>query len=245
MGCASGRPPVVPYLDHQRVLIAPINANTRVPDEILAGVESTAATLERVLQAQGISTDVLDLLTYRRELSEIASERGTWEEVLAGQELPERAQEDPDPATPRVQERESEGQVGGPKAEGKKPAAKKPPGPMLSSEASALIAARDVAYDLLVVPNVVLRVRASRGGDWTAAFDGVKRRLYGEPTFLLTSASLALTVYSRGGEVLYQGVGGLDVLGKPALVEDPFGDPRNIREGVCIAVGPFFGDQGC
>lgn len=109
--------------------------------------------------------------------------------------------------------------------------------------------------DLVIVPNMVLRVSQSKGGR-SDHWDGVRRRIPGTSNMRMTgtgsSASLFVVIYDARGERMFSGYGGLDVLfavnarkEKMELIPDRLENPRHIREGVCVAFHPFFDNESC
>jgi hypothetical protein len=111
--------------------------------------------------------------------------------------------------------------------------------------------------DLVVVPNMVMRVAEATGGR-SVVWDGVRRRKPGAtPKWRFTgtegAASLWVVIYARDGTRIFSGYGGLDLLfevnikeEKMQLWEDRLEDPDQLREGVCVALHPFFGeDSSC
>jgi hypothetical protein len=91
-------------------------------------------------------------------------------------------------------------------------------------------------------------------GTRTIFWDGVTRRENVHDSTMsgrgLPAASLYVSVYTKDGDQVYSGYGGieqifrLDKTGrKYEEREDLFEDPRNIKEGVCIAFYPWFGMQ--
>ena len=105
--------------------------------------------------------------------------------------------------------------------------------------------------DLVVVPNMVIRGGELRGK--SMRWDGVRRiepvtervRLSGTST----AASLHVAVFKADGTHVFSGYGGLDVLwltnvgaAKVELIEDRLEDEGHLREGVCVAFYPYFGE---
>jgi hypothetical protein len=109
--------------------------------------------------------------------------------------------------------------------------------------------------DLVVVPNMTIRI-GQYGGGKSLRWDGVRRRTPGVGSMTMTgtstAASLYVAIFDTEGTRLFSGYGGLDVLfainrqtERMDLIPDRLEDLDNIREGVCIAFHPFFGDDPC
>ncbi|MFK7897056.1 MAG: hypothetical protein AB8G23_14520 [Myxococcota bacterium] len=106
--------------------------------------------------------------------------------------------------------------------------------------------------DVLIVPNTVIRTGEYNGGKMLR-WDGVKRRERSALDSIRGSspaASIHTMIFDRQGEMLFSGFGGLDLLfrtdlqkRKNVLIEDRLQDEGNLRQGICIALYPFFGPE--
>ena len=137
---------------------------------------------------------------------------------------------------------------------------------MLSGEAAALreidyadlvpsiLEELDSSADLVIVPNMVMR--SAVWGTKTLRWDGVRRRVPGTGAMEMSgtgsAASLHVAIFAADGTRVFAGYGGLDVIWeinraeeKMDLIPDRLEDIDNLREGVCIAFHPFFGDTPC
>ena len=121
------------------------------------------------------------------------------------------------------------------------------------------------AYDVLVVPSLVLR--AARVQGWYASWDGVRRSALDSAeamgfggldngrssispsnlTGVLSGASLHVAVLDSEGQLLYEGLGGLALAHVPHRQQtfgewtfeprpEPFADREQVREGIEIAL---------
>ena len=108
--------------------------------------------------------------------------------------------------------------------------------------------------DLLIVPNMVLRPAAWQSNQ--LRWDGVWRRTpgvgAGRMSGTSTAASLHVAIYTPDGTRVFAGYGGLDVLWginvgqrKMELIPDRMENANHLRQGVCIAFHPYFGDEPC
>ncbi len=118
-----------------------------------------------------------------------------------------------------------------------------------------MVAVLDSDAEIVVIPNMVIRVGRASGGR-SIAWDGVRRRQAGsfsDNTGTVSVASLHVAVYDRDGVKTFSGFGGLDILFKInmarrrfELMDDRLQDEDNLREGVCVAFYPLFGtDERC
>ncbi len=110
--------------------------------------------------------------------------------------------------------------------------------------------------DLVVAPSIVMRTGRYNGSS-TILWDGVRRReKQGHDTLMsgtTSVASLHVVVFSKEGERLFSGFGGLDGVFRPdtrlkkyVLRDDLLQDEDHLREGICVAFHPFFGeDESC
>lgn len=109
--------------------------------------------------------------------------------------------------------------------------------------------------DLVVTPNLVVR-KGRYKGKRIIAWDGVKRREAVNSSHMrgvVPVVSIEIAVHDEDGTQRFSGFGGLEPLFRVDLSqtkyvqrEDLFADERNLREGVCIALYPYFGtDEDC
>ncbi|MFO0690128.1 MAG: hypothetical protein U0900_15630 [Myxococcota bacterium] len=109
--------------------------------------------------------------------------------------------------------------------------------------------------DVVIVPELVVR-DAVHQGKRQIVWDGVKRRdtvdLMG--SYRSPSVSMHVEVLTRDGKELFSGFGGIEQLfrvdlsvrGKMVQREDLYEDEDNIREGICVALYPWFGlEESC
>ena len=107
--------------------------------------------------------------------------------------------------------------------------------------------------DLVVVPSIVRRVGRYNGASMIN-WDGVGRkeemRLDHAMTGTTSVLSLHVIVFSRDGERLFEGFGGLDPLFRPdvrlrqyVVRDNVLQDEDHLGEGICVAFHPFFGEQ--
>jgi hypothetical protein len=119
------------------------------------------------------------------------------------------------------------------------------------------------AFDAFVVPFMVLRTKRTTGGG--VQWDGVYQRIvlnyssfnrggnkfeYGRFDGDMSVVSLRVEVYDRGGELLHEGSGGLEVLQRAYMDyenwrftfpvrDDLYEDPKVLLKGVRAAFDPF------
>jgi hypothetical protein len=201
------------------VLVLPINETVEIPAGLDKGEREVFALLVSSLEAEGLQVQALDAPEYQRALAPAAraAEQETFS-VHSGS----------------VSESVGFHQIL----------------PRLLSELG-------VEPDLVVVPNMVMRVAEASGGR-SARWDGVQRRKPGaKPRWKFTgtegAASLWVVIYARDGTRIFSGYGGLDLLfevnlseKRMQLWEDRLEDMDQLREGVCVALHPFFGeDRSC
>jgi hypothetical protein len=227
IGCVSLRPKHEYELSPGRAfnpgmksaLVLPINETVELPTGLDKGEREVFALLVSSLEAEGLQVQTLDAPEYRR--------------VLA-------------PAT-RAAEEESFSVHSGSASESVG----------FSRILPRLLSELGAAPDLVVVPNMVMRVAEASGGR-SARWDGVKRLKPGaNPGWKFTgtehAASLWVVIYARDGTKIFSGYGGLDLLfevnvreEKMQLWEDRLEDVDQLRQGVCVALYPFFGeDRSC
>lgn len=201
------------------ILVLPINESTETPAGLEKGQEKVFRALVDYLSSQGATVSTVGLEEYRRGLVEAAED--AMRDMRAGR-------------TATISET-----VG------------------FTELIPPLLARLDRNPDLVVVPNMVLRIAKAEGGR-SITWDGVRRRkpgsrglsdLQGQEHAL----SLWVAAYDPKGERIFMGYGGLDPVykidldaKKMVLFEKRLENPRNIREGVCVAMHPFFGmDVDC
>lgn len=109
--------------------------------------------------------------------------------------------------------------------------------------------------DLVVTPDLVVR-KGRYKGKRIIAWDGVKRREDVNDSRMrgvVPVVSIEIAVHDEQGARLFSGFGGLEPLFRVDLSqskyvqrEDLFADERNLREGICVALYPYFGiDEDC
>jgi len=110
--------------------------------------------------------------------------------------------------------------------------------------------------DLVIVPNLAMRTGIYNGGRGIR-WDGVRRRETGSMLLNMSGpspvASIFVVVYAKDGTRLFSGYGGLDTVfevslrqKKFVLREDRLTNVRYLKEGVCVAFYPYFGeDERC
>lgn len=110
--------------------------------------------------------------------------------------------------------------------------------------------------DLVIAPSIVMRTGRYNGSS-TIVWDGVRRREEQDHDTRMTGttsvASLHVSVFSKQGDLLFSGFGGLDGVFRPdtrlkryVLRDDVLEDEDHLREGICVAFNPFFGvEQSC
>ncbi|MHA7836058.1 MAG: hypothetical protein ACX98W_01210 [bacterium] len=202
-----------PHLDS--ALVIPINQTVPIPAGLEKGEGAVSSILIEYLEEKGLEVTPLEPREYRRVLVQAAHRLE--QEMLSG-------------ATGSVSAT-----------------------PTFSEVIPHLLARLELDVDLVVVPNMVLR-EAELVGRGTARWDGVRRRKRGALSFAsLTgrenAASLQVVLYDREGARLFTGYGGLDLLFEinmqkraQQLMESRLEDPEDLREGVCVAFHPFFGE---
>lgn len=104
--------------------------------------------------------------------------------------------------------------------------------------------------DLVIAPELVVR-DAVHQGKRQIVWDGVKRRDTVElrGNYRSPSVSMHVEVLARDGKELFSGFGGIEQLfrvdlsarGKMVQREDLYEHEDNIREGICVALYPWFG----
>ena len=108
--------------------------------------------------------------------------------------------------------------------------------------------------DLVIVPNMVLSAASFQGN--VLRWDGVRRRNPGVGALRMSgnsnAASLHVAIYEADGTRVFAGYGGLDVIWgidigkrKMELIPDRLENTNNLRQGVCVAFHPYFGDEPC
>ncbi|HXV37702.1 MAG TPA: hypothetical protein VEC18_11165 [Myxococcota bacterium] len=201
-----------------RALLLPINETEAIPDGLEVGQENVFAELQRYLESQGLRVQTVDSYAYRA-----AANRATesaHERMLAAQTS------------------SAAGEL------------------RFEHIVPALFSSLQSDAELLILANLVIRTGESSGGRSTR-WDGVKRRIPVPSRWRFEGtesvASVYVSVYERDGSAVFSGYGGLDLLFAPnlreeryQLIPDRLQDLDNIREGVCVAFYPYFGeDERC
>jgi len=105
--------------------------------------------------------------------------------------------------------------------------------------------------DLIVTPNMVIRSGQYGGGN-AAMWDGVRRTERGTRGMTMSGttsvASLFTVLYDANGTRIFSGYGGLDMLfelnvtrKRYELRPNRLQNEKNLAEGICISLHPFFG----
>ena len=223
-GCA--RPPDHPYkmatepghgLTMTRAFVAPMNASQPTPDELQPASAATFDELRGYLESKGISVQTMGFLAFREKLNAASVVRP----VSAGD------------------------------------GSEAPP----TTLAGNLLSRIEGEYDMLIVPSLVIREVRLKHNNGLVRWDGVRRFMqlpnsgpyvarYDLP---VPAASLFVRIYDGEGIQLYEGFGGLNVVWELNIVErnrsaqfevqDDLVDREHLREGVCVAFHPFFGEE--
>jgi hypothetical protein len=113
-----------------------------------------------------------------------------------------------------------------------------------------------VDADIVIVPNLVIRNGEAKGGR-SYQWDGVRRYETGNVRILMTGnfavASFFVVAHGQDGSRVFSGYGGLDTIFEVSLRrqnmsirEDLFQNEKFLREGICVAFYPYFGeDERC
>jgi hypothetical protein len=118
----------------------------------------------------------------------------------------------------------------------------------------AILEDLDESAQLVISPSIVMRTAVYKGTR-TIVWDGVRRRERVGADMIMSgstaAASIRISVFDREGDRVFSGYGGLEppfmidsASMKYVLREDLFQDERNLREGICIALYPYFGMSG-
>lgn len=221
-GCSLG--PLHPYelkegvdpAATQGVYLAPINATSRLDETLLEGAERVHEQIREYLEGKDIEVVTGPLYDFHQAW------RGSFRGVELSPPEPERrrrGRSDSLPAPPAEAMRELFASLGGPEA-----------------------------FDTLVVPD--LMIRPARLSGVRAHWDGVHRKQESSrsvPWRGETNAlSLRVRLFRSDGEMIFEGIGGLDMLfrfnfekARAEPVDDILGEPEHIEEGVAVAFHPF------
>jgi hypothetical protein len=201
-----------------RAMLLPINEVEPVPDGLEVGEDQVFEQLKSYLESRGLSIETTNTYDYR-----LAANSAT--ESVHNERLAAKANS-------------ISGEI------------------EYSNIVPGLLANLGSEADLLIVANMVIRTGESSGGR-TVRWDGVKRRISVPPRWRMTGtesvASIFVSVYHRDGKRVFSGYGGLDLLFAPnlreeryELIPDRLQNIQHLREGVCIALYPYFGkDETC
>jgi hypothetical protein len=201
-----------------RALLLPINETESIPEGLEVGEENVFNELKSYLEAKGLSVETTDSYAYRLAAN-LASEHAR-NEILS------------------AETNSISGQI------------------EYSTIVPGLLASLHSEADLLVLANMVIRLGESAESR-TTSWDGVKRRIAVPARWRMTGtesvASVFVAVYQKDGTRVFSGYGGLDLLFTPnireskyELIPDRLQDIDHIREGVCVALYPYFGrDEVC
>lgn len=205
--------------DQAHALLLPINESERIPRGLEKGEDEVFASVVAYLEGQGITVRTVETDRYRDAAA------------AAFREARRRAEAGLVPS------------IAG--------------SPRFGDLVPLLVGNLGVEADLVIVPNMALRVGESSGR--SVKWDGVRRtdpgvgvqsRITGSRR---SGASLFVAIYEPDGTRVFSGYGGLDVVfqanrreARFDLIEDRLEDLDNIREGVCVAFHPYFGeDESC
>jgi len=199
--------------NQSRALLLPINEIEAVPEGLEVGEEIVFEQLKSYLESKGLSIETTNTYDYR-----LAANSAT--ESVHNERLSAKSNS-------------ISGEI------------------EYSSIVPGLLANLDSNADLLILTNMVIRTGESTGGR-TTHWDGVKRRIAVPARMRMTGtesvASIFVSVYQRDGKRVFSGYGGLDLLFAPnmreekyELISDRLQNVEHIREGVCVALYPYFG----
>lgn len=237
VGCRTSAPRLVEMQGAsggKRVILAPMNLPVPLDHDLLDAADPVSWELIRYLQGRGERTAII----YSTDASDL------WRELEAS------LQKDPS-QPPRAEE--------------------------IASGFARAVAA-ETPYDLLVIPSLLFRDATVDGR--VARWDGVRRRIrfVVPPTAVapgvvgaaedrpqdapgwrrfrgqITGLSLHVIVLTADGKIVFQGLGGLDLVhsvqegmgaAEPLLRLQPnlLGDADNVREGIAVALDPYLTAQ--
>jgi hypothetical protein len=197
----------------ETALLLPINETETLPEGLQKGEVATFRLVRQYLQAQGLNVETPEITRFRRVRNAALK----------------NAQRDSMSVSPSKILRE----VG--LAD-------------LISEIADKLAPKD---DLVVVPDMV--IRSGELNSKSLRWDGVRRVAPATErskwSGTSSAASLHVAIFKADGTHLFSGYGGLDVLWianirarRMELIDDRLEDEANLREGVCVAFYPYFGD---
>ena len=197
-------------------LLIPIDS---LSEEAFKNVESTHARIERLivahLEAKGLRVETLP----PKRFHEVANE-------AAGELIRERTTESSELVSTDVE---------------------------LAEIVPRILSDLRTAADLVIVPSIVRRIGHYNGAS-RINWDGVGRKEEMGHDQLMSGttsvASLHVIVFSKDGARLFEGFGGLDALFRPdvrrreyVMRDNVLQDEDHLREGICVAFHPFFGEQ--
>jgi hypothetical protein len=201
----------------QGVYLAPVNATSRIDEELLEAADRVRTEIRAYLEAMGVEEVSGPLYDYRE----------AWRESFRGVDL----------AAPEPKRRRHRGRI-------ELPA---PPAEAMGRLFEAL--SESAEFDALLVPDLL--VRPARLAGTRAHWDGVQRKQESSRSVPwrgdTPALSLRVRLFRSDGEMIFEGIGGLDLLfrfdyekAKAEPVDDILGVPEHIEEGVSIAFHPFF-----
>jgi len=215
-------PPIHPYelapgqaydSSLETVLLFPINELVTIPDYLVKGQEDVSRIVGQHLQAQGLKVERPEAEAFRRAARRAYDSARRKSMSLSGDNV--------------ISE------------------------PTLSDIVPGVVEILKSTVDLVVVPNMT--VRNGEGIGSSLRWDGVSRkipstqRMRWEGSF--SAASLHLEIFKADGTKVFAGYGGLDLLwganiraSRMVLMDDRLEDEANLREGVCVAFYPYFGE---
>ena len=197
----------------ESVYLAPINATTRLEDDLLSSSERVKEQILKHLEANGCRVVEVPLYRFRH----------VWSKSFRGVDLKAADTRRPDGLLPP------------------------PPAEAMAKLFRSLGSSEQV--DALLVPDLV--VRPARLNGHMARWDGVSRRQESSDSRPWTghtnALSLRLRMFGPDGELLFEGLGGLDLLFKinvrkvrAEVADEILSNPGHVVEGVSIAFDPFY-----
>jgi hypothetical protein len=217
-GCATAPEPAPPPKPRS-VLLAPTRFDERLANRLEAGAQAVHRLIGQVLWEQDVQVGTLPLTDFA----------GLWDAAREGVPALAGAAQDPDAR--------------------------------YDATVGAMVGAlrtRGARFDALVIPYLTVRPGAVNGH--SVMWDGVTRRLPLETRhradvllpvrrgIATPCTSLRVIAYDAAGHRLFERVGGLEVANRLSLDggtgtwgerDDLFQDPKALRQGVQVALGPF------
>jgi len=216
-------PPIHPYelapgqaydSSLETVLLFPINELVTIPDYLVKGQEDVSRIVGQHLQAQGLKVERPEAEAFRRAARRAYDSARRKSMSLSGDNV--------------ISE------------------------PTLSDIVPGIVEILKSTADLVVLQNMTVRSGEAIGH--SLRWDGVSRKIpstqrMGSWSGTFEAASLHLEVFKADGTKVFAGYGGLDLLwganiraSRMVLMDDRLEDEANLREGVCVAFYPYFGE---